>query len=100
MKVLKKKTASNSTVSCDVMIYDVFFILHAITEVSLSFGNISKKFISIITSSNAHTDKIAYDSLFTPSIIDHEHFLKGRIEGENYCINSPDQVRPANRANE
>lgn len=35
-----------------------------------------------------------------PSIKDHEHILRGRREGQNYCINSTDQLRLANFANE
>lgn len=100
LKIFEKKLVSNSPASCDVMIYDGFFILHAMTEVLLTFGNISKKIISTFTSSNARTVTITFDRYFTPSIKDHEHSLRGRIEGHNYCINSPDQLRPANFASE
>lgn len=100
LKILQNNIVSNPPASCDVIIYDGLFLLHSMTEVPLSFGNISKKLITIVTSSNVRTVIIAFDRYFTPSIKDHEHTLRGRVEGQNYSINSPDQLRLANFANE
>lgn len=61
LKILQKNIVSNPA-SCDIM-----------TEVPLSFGNISQRLISVVTFLNAHTGTIAFDRYFTPSIKDYSH---------------------------
>lgn len=90
-------TFNQQNYSCYIVICHekIFFLLHAITEVPLTFVNISKKLISTFAANNARTFIITFDRYFTPSIKYHEHSLKGRILDQNFCINTPDQLRPA-----
>lgn len=76
LKILKQKKFSNPPASSDVIIFDGSFIYHAMTDVSLSFGNISEKNISIVTSPNVHTVIIVFDRCFSPSI-------RARFERQN-----------------
>ncbi|CAF4952709.1 unnamed protein product [Pieris macdunnoughi] len=100
LKILEKETDSNTPQRCDVLIYDGFFMLHAFQDVPSTFGNISKKLIQMFTNNHARIIIVAFDRYFSPSIKDIEHLLRGRVRGQQYRINGPDQVRPANFANE
>lgn len=74
----------------------VFFIMHSIRDVPSSFGNISKKLMQVFTANSASTVIIALDRYIFPSIKDNEHSLRGRIRGQRFQINGPDQIRPPN----
>lgn len=75
-------------------------MLHTLKDVTSTFGNISKKLIQMFTKNNARIIVITFDRYFSASIKDNEHLLRGRIRGQQYRIHGPNQIRPANFANE
>lgn len=70
--------------------------MHSIRDVPSSFGNISKKLMQVFTANSASTVIIALDRYIFPSIKDNEHSLRGRIRGQRFQINGPEQIRPPN----
>ncbi|CAH1645610.1 unnamed protein product [Spodoptera littoralis] len=98
LKMLQKEIDSNPPERCDVIVYDGFFIMHSIRDVPSSFKNISKKLMQVFTANSADTVIIAFDRYTFPSIKHNEHSIRGRIKGQHYQINGPDQIRPSNFA--
>lgn len=96
MKILQKEIDCNPPNTCDVIIYDGFFIMHAIRDVPLSFSKISQKLMQVFTTSSAKTVIITFDRYLFPSIKDNEHSLRNRVRGQRFQINGPDQIRPSN----
>lgn len=64
----------------------VFFLLHRMKEVPLTFNKISQKILTMVTSYNARTIIIVFDRYFTPSIKDNERALRGSSENSMYVI--------------
>lgn len=94
LKELEKQIQSDSPPYCDVMIFDGFFLLNAMKDVPRTFGNVSKKFLQMVTSNTASTIIVLFDSYPSPSIKDSAHQCRGTSRGQQFKIRGPDQVRP------
>lgn len=66
-------------------------MLHRMKEVPLSFCNISKKILQMVTSYNAQEIVIVFDHYFSPSIKDNERLLRGGFENRKYVISGSNQ---------
>lgn len=80
--------------------YGGFFKIHSLKDIPVSFGNISRKILGDVMNTNAKTVIIAFDRYFSPSIKDNEHLMRGRVEGNRFLINGPDQKRSTNFFND
>lgn len=94
LKLLEREVKSEPPQHTDVMIFDVFFVLHLMTEVPRTFCKISKKLLQTICQKEAKIIIIAFDQYFSPSIKDTEHALRGLHES-NFNLDVPDQERPS-----
>ncbi|CAG9772585.1 unnamed protein product [Ceutorhynchus assimilis] len=74
--------------------------VHAMTEILVSFENISQKILRSFTANRAKTIIIAFDHYVSPSIRDDEHIMRGRVEGNRFTINGPQQKRSSNFKND
>lgn len=95
MKHLEKGIEHQPPPHIDVVIIDGFFLLHTMTEVPKTFGNISKKMLQKFCNFNASRIDIIFDQYFTPSIKDYERSLRQEFSKLDFTITGPDQVRPS-----
>ncbi|XP_036339749.1 uncharacterized protein LOC118749071 [Rhagoletis pomonella] len=99
-KCLEAKIDHNPLRYSDVYLIDGFFILHAMKEVPKRFGNISKRFLQMITKYPANRMDVIFDQYWLPSIKDSERQLRKEAPLINYSITGPDQTRPTDFAKE
>lgn len=78
----------------DAVIFDRFFLLHTMKNIPKTFGNISKKIMSILTATHAPRVDIIFDQYFSPSIKDYERAQRHEVRNIKYLITGPEQVRP------
>src|SRR5699024_10719594 len=65
-----------------------------------TFGNISKKIMSILTVTHASRVNIIFDQYFSPSIKDYERSQRHEERNAKYVITGPEQVRPVDFSKE
>ncbi|XP_046481745.2 uncharacterized protein [Neodiprion pinetum] len=92
-KSLEAKIDHDPPSHADVYLIDGFFILHAMKEVPRTFGNISKKFLQMITKFSASRIDVIFDQYWYPSIKDNERSLRHEAPLIDYSIYGPDQIR-------
>ncbi|KAK5644894.1 hypothetical protein RI129_006194 [Pyrocoelia pectoralis] len=78
----------------DAVIFDGFFLLHTMKDIPKTFGNISKKIMSILTATHARRVDIVFDQYFSPSIKEYERAQRHEVRNREYFITGPEQVRP------
>lgn len=100
LHILEKEVESHEPEECDVIVFDGFHTIHSMTEIPVSFGNISQKILHSFTANGAKTIIITFDRYVSPSIKDNEHILRERVEGNRFTINGPQQKRSANFRND
>lgn len=69
------------------LLVDGFFLLHTITQLPQTFGQISKQIVQCLIGINRGCQEIhlIFDTYVTPSIKDNEHVLRQNVSRE-YCI--------------
>lgn len=87
-------------VSSDVYVVDGFFILHSMKEVPKTFGNISKRFLQMVTKYPGQRIDVIFDQYWSPSIKDNERSLRLETVQMQFIISGPEQVRPSDFSNE
>lgn len=92
LKVLEQQIEPHTPEHTNVKVFDGFFMLHLMREIPATYGNISKKMLSMFCSNDAEVVVIAFDGYIFPSIKDHEHFLR-EMQVAQFHIEGPDQVR-------
>ncbi|KAK5642435.1 hypothetical protein RI129_008602 [Pyrocoelia pectoralis] len=78
----------------DAVIFDGFFLLHTMKDIPKTFGNISKKIMSILTATHARRVDVVFDQYFSPSIKEYERAQRHEVRNREYFITGPEQVRP------
>lgn len=98
MKLLEVKVDNHEEIvnKPDIVIIDGYFLLHCMKEVPITYGNISKKILQMITNYSANRIDLIFDKYFNPSIKDYEHALRGSYINENYVISGVNQKRKSN----
>lgn len=99
LKILEQQIEPHTPEHTNVKVFDEFFMLHLMREVPATYGNISKKMLSMFCSNDAEIVVIAFDKYIFPSIKDNEHSLRG-MQVAQFHIEGADQVRSSDFTND
>lgn len=90
----KEHKVSDAPNTFHVVIVDGFFLLHTMHDIPATFGGISKKIMSILTSFKAKRVDVVFDQYFSPSIKDYERTRRNEQKTIDFNILGPSQTRP------
>ncbi|OXU31737.1 hypothetical protein TSAR_007914 [Trichomalopsis sarcophagae] len=91
MENLEMSIYNESPAYTDLVLIDGFFFLHLMKDVSVTFANISNKFVQSILKFDAQEIVIVFDRYFTSSIKDCEHALRENSDNRDHNISGSEQ---------
>lgn len=96
IKALKNEAKQEPIEHPDVVVHDGFLLLSSMKDVPLTMANIAKKFLQMVTNTEASIVVLVFHKIASVSIHEHEMDLRDSSKDDKYTIKGCDQKRSSN----